>query len=62
MNGSVQTVRLLPLKAAAAYLGISPWTLRRLAWQNTVPVVRLSRRLLFDLKDLDALVEAAKGT
>lgn len=59
--------RLLDVRAAAAYLGVSTWTIRDLDAGGRLPRVRLPlagdrelRRLLFDVRDLDALVEAAK--
>jgi excisionase family DNA binding protein len=52
--------RLLTLAEAAAYLGVSPWTVRDLQWKGRLPRVALSRKLLFDLVDLDRLIEATK--
>lgn len=62
--------RLLDLKAAGAYLGISYWTARTLVDTGALPTVKLPmcprsdgrvlRRILIDRKDLDALVEANK--
>lgn len=52
--------RLLGLTETATYLGVSPWTVRSLQWQGRLPRVDLGRRLLFDLRDLDALVDTAK--
>lgn len=54
--------RLLTLAQAACYLGISPWTLRELVWKGRLPVVRLTRKLHFDLRDLDRFIEGAKET
>ena len=54
--------RLLTLAQAAAYLGLSPWTIRELVWKGRLPLVRLTRKLLFDLRDLDRLVEQAKDS
>ena len=54
--------RLLTLAQAAVYLGLSPWTIRELVWKGQLPVVRLTRKLLFDLRDLDRLVEQAKDS
>jgi hypothetical protein len=55
--------RLLDVKGAAKYLGISYWTIRELP----VPRVRLEvaggrdvRRILFDRRDLDAWIERQK--
>jgi len=53
---------VLNVKEAAAYLSISPWTLRRYADEGLIPVLRLpspkhpgeySRRVLFHRDDLD---------
>jgi len=59
--------RLLDLAAAAAYLGLSPWTVRDLEGAGTLRRVRVPlpngaelRKLLFDREDLDRLVEAWK--
>ncbi len=59
--------RLLSLDATAAYLGISPWTVRDLEAGGVLPRVRIPlpnngelRKLLFDRKDLDRLIEAWK--
>ena len=54
--------RLLDLKATAAYLGISPWTVRDLEAQGILHRVRVPvskgelRKLLFDREDLEHLV------
>ena len=58
------------LTAAAAYLGISYWTVRALVFAGELPTVKLPcpragdgraiRRVLIDREDLDALVERWK--
>lgn len=64
--------RLLDLEATAAYLGLSPWTVRYLESAGTLRRVRIPlpptkdrpsgelRKLLFDRSDLDRLVEEWK--
>ncbi len=59
--------RLLELDASAAYLGVSPWTVRDLEAAGILRRVRIPlanggelRKLLFDREDLDRLVEAWK--
>ena len=52
--------RLVGLAEAAAYLGISPWSVRELQWDGQLKRVNISRRLLFDLHDLDELIKATK--
>jgi hypothetical protein len=59
--------RLLDVDAAASYLGISPWAIRDLLASGRLARVRLPlegdrelRRLLFDVRDLDVLVDRSK--
>ncbi len=59
--------RLLDLPSAAAYLGVSEWTIRDLEANGTLRRVSIAlrggrelRKLLFDREDLDRLVEASK--
>jgi len=55
-----QAVRLLSQQEAAAYLGISYWTLRDLTFRGDLPSVRIGRRTLVDRQDLDAFLERVK--
>jgi hypothetical protein len=57
------SLRLLSLDAAAAYLSMSPWTIRDLEAAGVLPRVRVPlpdgrelRKLLFDRADLDRLI------
>jgi excisionase family DNA binding protein len=59
---SARARRLLTLKDAAAYLGVSVWTVRDLVSKGKLPVVRLTRRLHFDRQDLDHMIDIAKDT
>lgn len=59
--------RLLSLEAAAAYLSMSPWTIRDLEAKGVLPRVRVPlpqggelRKLLFDKADLDRLIGSWK--
>lgn len=52
--------RLFTLEQAACYLSVSPWTVRDLQWAGRLPRVNLSRKLLFDRADLDALIDREK--
>src|SRR6266508_2326105 len=59
--------RLLDVKAAGRYLGVSPWTIRDLEFAGTLARVRVPlpgsrelRKLLFDRADLDRLIQAWK--
>jgi hypothetical protein len=59
--------RLLDVQGAAAYLSVSVWTIRDLEAAGELPRVRLQvgrsevRRLLFDRRDLDRLVDRSRG-
>jgi excisionase family DNA binding protein len=54
--------RLLRLKAAAQYLSLSPWKLRRLIQEGRLPVVQDAdgSPFLLDVRDLDGYVERNK--
>ncbi len=54
--------RLLPLKDAADYLGLTVWALRERIWAGTLPVVQFpgGRKQYLDRMDLDAFIEANK--
>ena len=53
--------RLLTIKEAGAYLALGPWRIRALIYRGgELPYVRLGRRILIDLKDLDALIDSKK--
>jgi len=59
--------RLLDLRATAAYLGVSEWTVRDLDAAGVLRRIRVPlanggelRKLLFDRTDLDQLIEAWK--
>jgi excisionase family DNA binding protein len=52
--------RLLTVPQAASYLSASVWAVRSLAWSRELPHVRIGRRVLFDLRDLDRYIERSK--
>jgi excisionase family DNA binding protein len=52
--------RLYNVNEAAVYLGRSAWALREMYYQGKVPTVKDGRRILFDIQDLDAWIEAHK--
>ena len=61
--------RLLDLHTAAAYLGVSEWTVRDLEAAGILPRIRIPlpnagelRKLLFDRTDLDCLIDGWKET
>ncbi len=54
--------RLLRTEEAAEYLALEPGTLENWRYRSEgPPVVRLGKAVRYDLKDLDAWIEAQKG-
>jgi len=56
--------RLLPLKKAAGYLGLTIWGLRERVWQGQIPVVRFpgGRKMFIDVKDIESFILQNKET
>lgn len=54
--------RLLPLKRAAEYLGLTVWGMRERIWAGDIPVVQFpgGRKQFIDTKDLEAFIERNK--
>ena len=52
--------RLYSITIAAKYLGLSPWTIREMIWRGDLPSVRMGRRVMLDLQDLDRYIAAHK--
>lgn len=56
--------RLLPLKAAADYLGLTVWGMRERIWAGQIPVVQFpgGRKQYIDTQDLEAFIQNNKVT
>ncbi len=56
--------RLLPLKQAAEYLGLTVWAMRERIWSGDIPVVRFSggRKMFLDVQDLELFIQNNKVT
>ena len=52
--------RLLSVEVSAKYLGVQKSTIYSWAARKKIPSVKIGRRLLFDRKDLDDLIENGK--
>ena len=52
--------RLLSIQEAAEYLSVKKSTLYCWAWRRSIPSVKMGRRLLFDIEDLNKLIDARK--
>ena len=56
-NFSVESKRLLDIKAASVYMGISPNTLYQWVSQRRFPFVKVGRLTRFDIRQLDSWIE-----
>jgi hypothetical protein len=54
--------RLLPLKKAADYLGLTVWSMRERIWAGDIPVVRFpgGRKMFIDVLDLEEFIQRNK--
>ncbi|NQU83847.1 MAG: helix-turn-helix domain-containing protein [Parcubacteria group bacterium] len=54
--------RLLPLKEAAKYLGLTVWSVRERVWNGDIPVIRFpnGRKQFIDVKDMEAFIQQNK--
>jgi excisionase family DNA binding protein len=48
--------RLLTIKEAAKFLGLSVWTLRHHVCQGRISSVKVGGRRMFDIKDLEDII------
>jgi len=56
--------RLLPLKDAAKWLGLTVWAMRERIWAGQIPVVQFpgGRKQYVDVQDLEAFIQNNKRT
>lgn len=56
--------RLLSLKAASLYSGLTIWALRERIWAGDLPVVRFNggRKMFVDTQDIETLITQNKVT
>jgi len=50
--------RLLPLKKAAEYIGLTTWGMRERIWAGDIPVVRFpgGRKMFIDVQDIEEFI------
>jgi excisionase family DNA binding protein len=53
--------RLLRISEAARYLSATPWLIRSLIWSRSIPFLKLGKRHVIDVRDLDAYVDSQKA-
>jgi hypothetical protein len=56
--------RLLPLKEAAKWLGLTTWAMRERIWAGDIPVIRFpgGRKMFIDVQDMEAFIQNNKTT
>ena len=61
---NAQFPRLLPLKVAAEYLGLTVWAMRERIWAGDIPVVRFKngRKQFIDTADIERFIQQNKAT
>ena len=52
--------RLLSYEAATAYLSLSYWSIRHMVVEGHIPHIKVGKRVLIDVKDLDDWIEKHK--
>ena len=52
--------RLMTIKDAAAQLSLSHWSIRRFIRQGSLRSVRIGRRVLIEMSELDRLIEEGR--
>jgi excisionase family DNA binding protein len=52
--------RLYSIPEAARYLGRTVWALREMLWAGKLPYVKDGKRILLDIRDVDAWIEKSK--
>ena len=52
--------RLYSINEASIYLGRSVWAIREMLWAGKLPFIKDGRRILLDIKDMEAWVEKNK--
>jgi excisionase family DNA binding protein len=52
---------LLNIDDAAGFLGLSPWTVRLYVRNNTLAHVKIGRRVLIEIEELERFVNSCKG-
>jgi excisionase family DNA binding protein len=60
--GDPTSPRLLPLKEAAEYTGLTVWALRERIWAGQIPVVQFQggRKMYIDVSDIDNFIKRNK--
>jgi hypothetical protein len=54
--------RLLPIKQAAQWLGLTVWAMRERIWAGDIPVVQFpgGRKMFIDVQDMETFIQNNK--
>ena len=60
----ISNPRLLSLKDAAQWLGLTVWAMRERIWAGQIPVVQFpgGRKMYVDTQDIEAFIQSNKRT
>ncbi len=63
-NGKCEVIpeRYVDIKAVSMYTSLAESTIYEWAGQGKIPSIKIGRRVLFDLKDIDKLMASLKRT
>jgi excisionase family DNA binding protein len=53
--------RLITIQALAAYLSCTLWAARTLLWEEEIPYIKIGKRHLVDLADVDSFIARKRG-
>lgn len=62
INTNLAGPRLLPLKKAADYIGLTVWAMRERIWAGDIPVVQFpgGRKMYVDMQDIEEFIQKNK--
>jgi hypothetical protein len=62
INTNLAGPRLLPLKKAADYIGLTVWAMRERIWAGDIPVVQFpgGRKMYVDMQDIEEFIKKNK--
>lgn len=62
INTNLAGPRLLPLKKAADYIGLTVWAMRERIWAGHIPVVQFpgGRKMYVDIRDIEEFIKKNK--
>ena len=60
----ISNPRLLPIKDAAQWLGLTVWAIRERIWSGQIPVIQFpgGRKMYIDINDLESFIQKNKRT